>query len=75
MTKSATPATRPGRFRRDHRAHRGPRPPTQQEEGEGPQQVLSAQVKPDARGTGRRGDLPNHASSTATGQHVKPRTA
>jgi transposase len=43
--------------------------------GKAPQQVLTAQVEPSARGAGRRGDLPRHASSTATHGHVNQRTA
>jgi transposase len=43
--------------------------------GKAPQPVLSAQVKPSARGAGRRGDLPQPASSTPTIDHVKPRIA
>jgi len=43
--------------------------------GKAPQQVLTAQVKPNARSAGRRGDLPRPASSTATTDHVNRRTA
>ena len=43
--------------------------------GKAPQQVLAAQVKPSARGAGRRGDLPHPASSAATSEPVNRRTA
>jgi transposase len=43
--------------------------------GKAPQQVLMAHDKPNARGAGRRGDLPQPASSTATTDHVNRRTA
>jgi transposase len=43
--------------------------------GKAPQKVLVGQSKPNARGTGRRGDLPHPASSPATEDHVNRRTA
>jgi transposase len=43
--------------------------------GKAPQKVLAGQSKPRARGAGTRGDLPQPASSTATGNHVNQRTA
>src|SRR5699024_4451214 len=43
--------------------------------GKAPQQVHSAQVKPNARSVGRRGDLPHLPSSTAASGHVNRRTA
>ena len=43
--------------------------------GKAPQQVLTAQAKPSARGAGKRGDLPQPASSPATNDHVNRRTA
>jgi transposase len=43
--------------------------------GKAPQQVLSARVKPDAQGIGRRGDLPHPAASTAHTNNVNRRTA
>jgi transposase len=43
--------------------------------GKAPQQVLTAQVKPSARGAGRRGDPPQPASSPDDGNHVNRRTA
>lgn len=43
--------------------------------GKAPQQVLSAHEKPNARGAGRRGDLPHPASSTPTLEDVNRRSA
>jgi transposase len=43
--------------------------------GKAPQQVLAAQVKPDARGVGRRGDLPHQPSFPGPTQHVNRRSA
>ena len=43
--------------------------------GKAPQQVLTAQVKPNARRAGKRGDLPQPADSTTTHDHVNRRTA
>jgi transposase len=42
--------------------------------GKAPQKVLTGQSKPHARGVGKRGDLPQPASSTATNNHVNRRT-
>ena len=39
--------------------------------GKAPQQVLEARGKPDARGVGRRGDLPRRSSSALPGSPVK----
>ncbi len=39
--------------------------------GKAPQQVLEAHVKPSARGAGRRGDLPQQASSPPAHERVK----
>jgi hypothetical protein len=43
--------------------------------GKAPQTVLDGQSKPNARGAGRRGDLPHPASSTVISNHVNRRTA
>jgi transposase len=43
--------------------------------GKAPQKVLAGQSKPHARSAGKRGDLPQPASSTATNNHVNRRTA
>ncbi|MET0579078.1 MAG: transposase [Ilumatobacteraceae bacterium] len=43
--------------------------------GKAPQQVHAAQVKSDARGADKRGDLPHHPSFPATTRHVNRRTA
>jgi hypothetical protein len=43
--------------------------------GKAPQQVHTAQVKSDARGADKRGDLPHHPSFPATIGHVNRRTA
>jgi transposase len=43
--------------------------------GKAPQQVLMTHGKPNARSAGKRGDLPQPASSPPTHNHVKQRTA
>jgi transposase len=43
--------------------------------GKAPQQVLTAQAKPNTRSAGTRGDLPRPASSTAPASQVNRRTA